>query len=197
MTREHAANASGRPAVWVDTFRKGLLAALGHDLRLSVERFEIVLDHGELNANLDLASLRVVGAMSHGRLDAAAPRAPDREEIQRAIEGILETARYPKATLTGTVTARGPTSFVLAGELRLHGVSLPISLTVSGEAQLLRAHIELTPSRFGIAPYRALGGALKLQDRVAITVELPLPSMTADSAEPAGLATTSASWCRP
>lgn len=193
MTVEGAASTSDRPAVWVDTFRSGLLAALGHDLRLSVERFEIALEQGKITADLDLGSLRVLGAMSRGRLDTSAPSVRDREEIERAIAGILAAARFPTATFTGLVRA----SFAVEGELRLHGSSQPLSLQVARGARALSTSVELKPSHFGIAPYRALGGALKLQDRVAITATLPIASIEPNLTELSDLARAQARWRRP
>jgi len=44
----------------------------------------------------------------------------------------------------------------------------------------LRCEIELKPSDFGIAPYRALGGALKVQDRVRVVLTLDPPATGLD-----------------
>jgi hypothetical protein len=38
---------------------------------------------------------------------------------------------------------------------------------------MLAVEVPLVPSRWGIAPYRALAGALKLQDRVIVRLSLP------------------------
>ncbi|HTU61142.1 MAG TPA: hypothetical protein VMF89_21960, partial [Polyangiales bacterium] len=38
----------------------------------------------------------------------------------------------------------------------------------------MQSVFELKPSEFGIAPYKALGGAIKLEDRVRISVTVAL-----------------------
>lgn len=178
--------------LYVDSFREGMLAVIGHDLRIEAERFEVRASAGELTARVELASLRVIGCMVNGRLDASAPSPGDRAEIeQRMRREIFGAAPSPEASLIGTVRADGA-GWLIAGMLALCGRSQPLSARVARVAGALEARVELVPSRFGIAPFRAFGGALRIADRVVVSVQLPL-----DAASPGSdLAALTARWQR-
>lgn len=170
MSDDRAADA---PQMHVFTFKEGLLSAVAHDLRLRVERFEVELREGRVHARVDAASLRVDGVMRGGRLDASVLSGRDCEKIERAIrEDVLDTARHPEAALEAGATARG-VGYALAGTLTLHGAARPLSFDVAADASALRAGARLTPSAWGIRPYRALGGTLRVKDEVRIEVVLP------------------------
>jgi polyisoprenoid-binding protein YceI len=160
-------------------YRDGLLARLGHDLKLRVERFAITVTPGaapstaRIEASLDTRSLRAVCFRED---DADSPRpisAADRAQIERnAAEDVLDAARFPEATLTAAIEpGEGPQR--LRGTLTLRGRSAPVEATVHTTEGRHVATVELCPSRFGIAPYRALLGALRVQDRVTVVVSVP------------------------
>jgi hypothetical protein len=181
-----------RARIELDTSAKGLLARLGHDLRLSIECFEIDLVEGALQARFALASLRVVGTLHGERCDTSAPSAADRAQIERAVrEEILHAERYGEAVLQGRASA-APSGLRVVGELSLCGHKAPIELAVTERQGALDARTELIASRFGIAPYRALGGALKVADRVLVRATLPLGAV--DISDPLR---ASARWCAP
>lgn len=173
------------PSIFVQVFKEGLLSRLGHDLRLSLHRFEVDLVAGKLTARFSPASLVVDGAMRRGRLDTHAISDADREKIHRAIcTEILFTARHPEALLAADVR-EDPDGFRVEGNLTLagHRRSLP-DIVVHRRGGRLEAELEIVPSRWGVKPYRALGGALRLQDRIAIAIDFPAPSgVTATTGE--------------
>lgn len=156
----------------VFTFKDGLLARLAHDLRLSVGRFEVVLERGRLQGWFDPTSLSVDGVAHGDRVDGAALSADDKQKIQQTIaRDLLETARHPRIELEGKL-GQADGQFILDAKLRVRGVErtlqIPLRLTALG----MTAEIEFAPSQFGIAPYRAFGGAIRLQDRVLIRVHV-------------------------
>ncbi len=189
-----------KPSISIETFRSGLLAALGHDLRLALGAFTIALEGPTLSAELDLRSLRVQGAMTRGRLDETLPSARDRAEIERSIAStVLDVSRFATATFTARVTAQA-SAFVLEGELRVRDRVQPLRMLASPVGEALQARVELVPSRLGIAPFRALGGALKIQDRVLVTIELPIANVQPSLDALRGLAGTEharARWSSP
>jgi len=173
------------------TFKRGLLAAAGHDLCLGVDELELVLTAGAVHASFDLASLRVLGAMRRGALVAHEPSEHDRRAILDTVRReILHTERYPRAELSGTLQVRGDVA-ELHGQLGLHGMKRPLVIAVPLAAfgGTLSVRTELQPSQWGIAPYSALGGALKLQDRVQVVLTLDV-----DAALLAAPASASAQW---
>ena len=58
------------------------------------------------------------------------------------------------------------------GELRLRGQARSIKVPVAVAPNVLRATVAIKPSQWGIAPYRAMAGALKLRDEVRLELEL-------------------------
>lgn len=168
--------------VHVFTFREGLLARLAHDLRLRVEAFEITLHRGEVRAWFEAASLRVDGVAEGERVDSEELSAKDKAKIQETVQTeLLNAARHPRIELRGVLRESSKTR-VLEGTLRLNGVEQRVEIPVraaeggspNADGRAISAELVITPSRFGIKPYRAIGGAIRLQDRVVVraTTEL-------------------------
>lgn len=162
-----------KPELLATTYRKGMLARLGHDLRLSLGSFEIVLEASRLRGRFNLGSLRVVGALERGRVDPSVPRANDRAEIERVARQLLRFEEHPQALLEGALTALPSDRVRFEGELCLAGANAPLRCEASLQPDVITCSLELSPSRWGIKPYRALGGALQLDDRLTIAISLP------------------------
>lgn len=162
----------------VFTFKEGLLARLAHDLRLHVERFTITREGATLRVEIDPSSLVVDGVMTEGRCDASVLSAGDRAKITQTIQTtILDLRRHPTIVVRGELSERGAGGLELRGELELVGVRRPITIAARREGERVRASVSLRPSEFGIQPYKALAGAIKLQDRVVIELELAASSL--------------------
>lgn len=158
--------------VYVYTFKEGLFAKLAHDLRLSTTNFQIRLEAGEVRATFDASSLRVDGVMTRGKLDRSVLSDGDRAEIEATIrKELLESAQLPKIELSGRIKREGA-GFILDGQLSLHGQSRGLRIPIRAEQGLTVVQTELVPSRFGIPQYKALMGAIALQDRIVVRVEL-------------------------
>jgi hypothetical protein len=156
------------------TFKEGLLSKVAHDLLLSLERFEARTDGRRVEVDLDLRSLRVVGVMKKGVLEPGGVSEADKREIERNIaRDVLRTDRHPSATFRG-VAEPGSGGQCVTGTLTLTGTSRPVAFVVREEAGTWRAEVELVPSEFGIRPFQALMGAIKLRDRVVVRFELPV-----------------------
>jgi polyisoprenoid-binding protein YceI len=156
----------------VFTFKEGMLSRVAHDLALRLDRFVVTLDGEILRVEFELASLVVEGPVESGVIRAERFDAATRAEIERAMhEHVLETRRHPTALFSGSAVP-ADSGFDVSGQLALVGRSVPLSFAVRRERGSLRAELELVPSRWGIEPYRALFGAIRLRDRLRIEVEL-------------------------
>ena len=164
-----------RATVHVFTFKTGLLSPIAHDLRLRCESFRIAVDAGNITASFDPRTLRVDGVMRGGALDPGGLSAGDDRKIEATVrDDILKTRSHPSIEFQGRVDGEGDRLHV-QGELQLAGrrASIPRAhARRQGDTWILE--LELQPTRWGVAPYRALAGALKLQDRVIIRVTLPV-----------------------
>jgi hypothetical protein len=156
--------------IHVFTFKDGLLARLAHDLRLTLRRFELRREETVITGTFWPGSLTVDGAARKGgEVDHGALSASDREKIAGNIADVLQVKRFPEVRLVAQLKY----GVAITGELTLVGRTKPVRAEVSKAAGRLVAEVVLTPSEWGIAPYRALAGAIKLQDRVVVRVDLP------------------------
>ena len=156
------------------TFKEGLLSKVAHDLSIDLGRFQLETDGTRIHAKLFLTSLSVEGVMNKGVFDAHGLSESDRHDIAGNIQNkILHTKQHPEATFTGTAS-RGGGKHSVRGELTLVGKSREISFDVREVDGHWRGEVELVPTRWGIAPFKALLGAIKLQDRVVVRFDCPV-----------------------
>lgn len=139
----------------VFTFKEGLLSKVAHDLKLVVEQVRVSQESEQLEVWVAADSLRVRCAMKNGREDYQALSVKNRREIETIIcEKILRVRHYPMIHYSGVI--RGERA---VGTLTMCGVSRSVVLPWRdgvGELTLDQRH-------FGITPYRAVMGALRLK----------------------------------
>lgn len=163
---------SGR--IEVLTFKDGILSKVAHDLLLELGRFEIRTDGTRVEGKLALTSLSVVGVMHRGVLDPHGLSDGDRHDIEGNIQGkILHTKDHPEATFVGHAQ-RGESKHSVKGALTLAGKTQEIAFEVREADGHWRGEVELVPTRWGIQPFKALLGAIKLQDRVVVRFDFPI-----------------------
>jgi hypothetical protein len=133
----------------VHTKRSGAAAKAGHDLTILVERWSATLENGELVFEADSSSLRVLegtgGMKSLGDEEKAAIKQTLDEEILKG----------------SPITYRG-------GELTLNGVTRPLAFTFDGT----EGHAQVKQSDWGMKPYSALFGTLKVADVVEVKARI-------------------------
>jgi polyisoprenoid-binding protein YceI len=160
------------------TSRDGLVAQAGHDLTIDAARWSgelVVADDlapTGLTVKVDLGAL-VVRAGSGG-IKPLTDR--DKREIAVSARKVLAADRYPEATFTATgfdPAANG--GGTMGGTLTLAGQTRPVRLQVEQTAPgHYRATTTVRQTDFGIKPYSAFLGSLKVADAVEIAVELDL-----------------------
>lgn len=162
--------------IHVYTFKRGLLSKVAHDLQLRLARFEVKSDRKRVEARFWPESLSVEGVRVEGRLDPAALSDADRRDILGNVrDKILRTQRYPEARFEGAVEPVADQRYRVRGELELVGKRAPIELTVFERDGRVSGEVELVPTRWGIEPFKALLGAIKLQDRVLVKFDFEVP----------------------
>lgn len=158
--------------VRVYTYKEGLLSGVAHDLQIRVGTFEIRVDGDKIRADFDAGSLEVVAAMKKGSLDAGALKPSDKQEIARNIrDDVLHVAKFPSVRFESTRMD----DTTLSGALTLHGTTREVKLALRDAPGRRIAEIRLDQRDYGIKPYTALLGALKLQPVLKVEVELPWP----------------------
>lgn len=163
--------------VFVFTFKEGLLSRVAHDLRLHVEpRGLHIRREGErVTAEFDVDAIVVDGAVARdGSLDVDALSRRDREKIVETIQTeLVPRRRHPKIRFDAQVRDEdGGARVVAEGTLELVGVRRPLTVALERADERLRGRVSLRPSDFGITPYKALAGAIRLQDRLVVELDL-------------------------
>jgi hypothetical protein len=151
--------------LWVFTFKEGLLSRVAHDLRFVLT--DCVLEQSEknLNARFPLAGMALEGALKKGKLDPACLSSKDHRKILNTLHrDILKISQHPVAALSGQ---RIENRF--EGTLTLCGREQPISCALRPQQHGFEGRLEICPSHWGIAPFKALFGTIQLQDRVGIS----------------------------
>lgn len=147
-----------------------LLSPIAHDLRLRCARFRVDLDGDRVTGAFEAESIEVDGPMKGGAVDPGGFGRIERGKIKSAIrKDVLHTRKHPTVRLDGTLDGDR-----LTGRLTLAGQTREISLSVTFADGRATGRVELQPSRWGVKPYKALMGALRVQDRVTVAFDLPV-----------------------
>lgn len=197
-TPEQAPAAAAQPAtrflidpaastVHILVYRGGTLARLGHNHVISSNQI-----HGEIWRGTTLRdsgfSLRVpVGDLI---VDDEAARAAEGEDFPLNIsedarqgttanmlrETLLDGAHYPEISLTSSSLGGSFDAPVVQVNLRIKDqtrlVTLPVTLTTTGDSLRARGRFDIRQSDFGITPLSVAMGALTVQDRITIKFDL-------------------------
>jgi polyisoprenoid-binding protein YceI len=159
------------------TTREGVASKVGHDLLIEFGTWSGHLENEDDPANasvtveVDLRSFTIV----EGTGGVASLSDGDRKDITATALRLLGVDDEPSATFTSTAVAAEGDGGAIDGTLTLHGKSAPLHLDVTSTGpQAWRGTGTVVQSEFGIKPYRAFFGALRLADRVTIEVTLDL-----------------------
>ncbi|MCA9600905.1 MAG: YceI family protein [Myxococcales bacterium] len=156
--------------------REGLLSAVGHDLKLRVAEFHVSVDDARtaVEASFRADSIEVVSAMHGDRPSSERVSDRDRREIEaNARFEVLDAKRHPDIAFHSTRVATAGDGWTVEGALRLHGTERSIRVSVKREGSVLVARTTLHQPDFGIRPFRAMLGALKIQPDVGVEIRIP------------------------
>jgi polyisoprenoid-binding protein YceI len=158
------------------TGRKGVGSKVGHDLTVEVTDWSVQVDipatgpaDATATAHVKLGSL----AVREGTGGALPLTDKDRAEIGKNALRTLDVDRHPMATFESTRIVTGDDHATISGTLMLHGVAAPIDVQVREVTpDRYRATTVVTQSAYGIKPYSAFLGALKVRDDVEVEIEV-------------------------
>ncbi|MFO0749929.1 MAG: YceI family protein [Myxococcota bacterium] len=165
----------------VFTFKEGLLSSVAHDLRLKVGRWSLAWDAAArtLDARFEAASVVVDTVMRDGHPAPGVLDAKDKAKIEKSMrEDVLETSRYADIRFRAKGVGAMPGS--LAGELELHGKTRPLTVQVSQVGAEWVAEATLHQPDWGVKPYSAMFGTLKVKPDVKVRVSVPASAVPED-----------------
>jgi hypothetical protein len=159
------------------TKKAGAASKAGHNLVLEVGSWEATLTAGEAGADpsmvmaADPRSLRVL----QGTGGVKPLTEDDRASIRQTIDE--EVLKGTAIAFRSTRVTAADDRLEVDGELELAGRRNPVSFTVKMDADgYLRASATVRQTTWGIKPYSALFGTLKVLDDVEVVAEGTLPA---------------------
>ncbi|WP_182887167.1 YceI family protein [Microbispora sp. H10885] len=167
---------SGR--LLVLTGRAGLGAKAGHDLTIEVTRWrgEAVVAPDDpaasrISLEAETASMRV----REGTGGVKPLTDSDRVEIEKNMrEKVLRPDRHPTITFRSTRVGGDPGAFRVEGDLTIAGVTRPVAVEGVLAGGRARGRATVVQSEWGIRPYSAFFGALRLRDEVEVIFDVRL-----------------------
>jgi polyisoprenoid-binding protein YceI len=164
--------------VRVFTFKEGLLSAVAHDLEMAVERFAISFDHAhsKVSATFDATSLKVLHAVVHGSPAPGKLSSRDLAKIESNIASdVLSTRRHPEVRFESSSVTADAGGFAIRGDLTLAGRANDIRAVVRREGLRWVTEVVLDQPRWGITPYSAMMGTLKVKPEVRVRISVLVP----------------------
>ena len=164
--------------IHVFTYKEGLLARLAHDLRLTVKKFAMTVSGRSVTAVFDARSLEVDGVVKGQRVDSRVLTNKDVRDIAKNIEDhVLLVRRHPEIKFEGRLVAAKNGELTVKGTLKLVGRAGPLQITLKPRGDRIEGHASVLQSRWGITPFSAMMGAIKIKNLVDVRLDLPRPPL--------------------
>ena len=157
----------------VKTGRKGAASKAGHDLTIEVARWEATLELGDspsMSLTADSRSFKVLqGTGGVKSLDE-----DDKANIQKTIDD--EVLKGSAIQFRSTGVAVDGERLIVNGELELAGKRQPISFDLLHTGGRLAGSAVVHQPTWGMKPYSALFGTLKVADEVTVSIDARVPT---------------------
>lgn len=155
----------------VETGRTGAAAKAGHDLTIDVTSWEATLEIGgssSLQLSADPTSLQV----REGKGGLQALSDDDKTDIRKTID--KDVLKKKDISFTSSNVQSAGDGLKVSGDLQIAGKSNSLTFDLREDGDKLTGSATVKQSDWGIKPYSALFGALKVVDDVMVTVEASL-----------------------
>ncbi len=159
---------------------EGKAAKMGHNLTIEVTDWSAELSFdgdapSTARLRAGLASLHVV--KGEGGVKPVSDK--DKQSIRDNALATLKAAQHPDVTFSSTSIRTTPGGYALDGNLSIAGTTRPatveVSVTDSGERWTVTGGAPVVQSEYGVKPYSAMMGGLKVRDRVDVRLEAAVP----------------------
>jgi polyisoprenoid-binding protein YceI len=155
----------------VKTGRHGAAAKAGHDLVIEVKSWEATLTVADdpsassLELSADPTSLHVI----EGKGGMQTLGDDDKADIRKTID--KDVLKRKDIQFKSTSVAGDNGGLAVSGDLEMGGKSKPVEFVVSENGGTVSGSAKFNQSDWGIKPYSALFGALKVNDEIEVEVE--------------------------
>ncbi len=161
------------------SYKDGMGAKLAHDLVLRATNWSGTLNVDDNPAGcsatvtVDPRSIEIVEA--RGGVKGLSDK--DRRDIDKNInEKVLETGRYPELRFESTSVSGTEPNFKAAGNMTIKGTTQPVNVDLHVNGTTVTAKTTISQKDFGIKPFSAMMGAIKLRDDVDFELTVSLAS---------------------
>ena len=160
-------------------FREGVASKMGHDLTIEVKDWSAKVDVNP--ADMSQTSIEATAQVpSFSVLEGVGGAKPlsrtDKSDIKKNIdEKILKGVPNVSFRSKGAPNGNG-TRFSVPGELTINGATRPTTVNVDLNGDKARVSFKVVQTDFGLKPFKAFMGALKVRDDVDVQLEVPLPA---------------------
>lgn len=155
------------------TFKEGLLSAVAHDLKIKVGRFSLKIEKDKVEGRWDASSLTVESVMRDGH-EASGLSQRDFDKIAHTIaDDVLEARRHPEIRFASSEVSIQGERATIKGQLTLLGRTRPLTVEAKRVDARWVAECTLHQPDFGIKPYSAMLGTLKIKPDVKVRVSVP------------------------
>ena len=171
---------SGKMSVY--TYKEGLLSKLAHDLLIDVKNFKVNLNvpeagltSGSLEVELQADSLKVDCAMKEGERQPDTLKEKDIADIEKDMaKKVLHPDKYPTVNFCSKEIKEKEVGYHVNGELSLHGVTKTIDFDIDTSGGNLKGRFSILQKDYGIKPFRAMMGTLKVKNEISFGFDLSL-----------------------
>ena len=154
-------------------------AKLAHDLILSPSQWSGTMNvdgdnpaASSASLSIDARSIEILEAV--GGMKSLSDK--DRRDIAKNIDDkVLETGKHAQLTFESTSVSGSAPDFNAAGNMTIKGTTRPVNVALNVNGSQVTGKTSISQKDFGIKPFSAMMGAIKLRDDVdfELTVELP------------------------
>ena len=155
-------------------------AKLAHDLILSPRSWRGTLNVDADNPAASSAEL-AIDARSIEILESVGGvmslSDKDKGKIAKNMEeDVLQTNKFPELTFESTSVSGSAPNFNVAGNMTVRGTTRPVNVALNVNGSQVNATTSISQKDFGIKPFSAMMGAIKLRDDVDFELTVDLPS---------------------
>ncbi|MFN8129671.1 MAG: YceI family protein [Candidatus Nanopelagicales bacterium] len=159
--------------VKVRTGVAGSASRMGHRLVLNVEDWSAQVEVTDgvvvsVQFRADLETLHV----ESGRGGVTPLTVVDKQVIRRNAAKVLDVGTYPEVTFSSTEIEVTEDTVTVTGDLTIHDVTLPLTAELTRDGDHVTGSIPVVQSDFGIRPYSAMLGQLKVLDEVTVDLDI-------------------------
>ena len=155
-------------------------AKLAHNLVLTATKWNGTLNVDADNPaassaalSIDSRSIEIVEAV--GGVKGLSDK--DRKDIGKNIDDkVLQTGKFPELKFASTSVSGSAPKFDVAGDMTIVGTTRPVNVALNVDGSKVTATTSISQKDFGIKPFSAMMGAIKLRDDVDFELTLNLPS---------------------